>query len=196
MLQSAAESEAARKHGIPGGYSVKNWVPSEEPIVLLGSVFDANSLGKWLYDWTVAVHGAGSPISDTAGELWLLLIQLSGKISRDSSHQGQRRAHHGTNDAPRRPDVLRNGHHRRGPRSPEEVWDDLQSGLWIPGHSSIRDHHHVTACRFTDPGGSPAEPRVAITSAGIWTGPIVFLTSFFDAPVWVNLCRMRSMFVH
>jgi hypothetical protein len=50
--------------------------------MLLGSVFDANSLGKWIYDWTVYHHGAGSPIGEMAGELWLLLIQLSGKIKR------------------------------------------------------------------------------------------------------------------
>lgn len=50
--------------------------------MLLGSVFDANSLGKWIYDWTVYHHGPGSPIGDQAGELWLLLIQLSGKIKR------------------------------------------------------------------------------------------------------------------
>lgn len=46
-------------------------------MLLLGSVFDANSLGKWIYDWTVFHQGAGAPISDMAGELWLLLIQFS-----------------------------------------------------------------------------------------------------------------------
>ncbi|KAH6617773.1 hypothetical protein B0J18DRAFT_372091 [Chaetomium sp. MPI-SDFR-AT-0129] len=71
-----------RRHKIPPGYSLKNWDPTEEPIMLLGSVFDANSLGKWIYDWTVYHHGPGSPIGDQAGELWLLLIQLSGKIKR------------------------------------------------------------------------------------------------------------------
>lgn len=50
--------------------------------MLLGSVFDANSLGKWIYDWTVYHHGPSTPISDVAGELWLLLIQLAGKIKR------------------------------------------------------------------------------------------------------------------
>lgn len=35
---------------IPAGYSAKNWDPSEESIFLLGSVFDANSPGKWIYD--------------------------------------------------------------------------------------------------------------------------------------------------
>lgn len=50
--------------------------------MLLGSVFDANSLGKWIYDWTVYHHGPATPISDMAGELWLLLIQLAGKVKR------------------------------------------------------------------------------------------------------------------
>lgn len=67
----------ARRHKIPSGYSLKNWDPAEEPILLLGSVFDANSLGKWIYDWTVYHEGATTPIADMAGELWLLLIQLS-----------------------------------------------------------------------------------------------------------------------
>ena len=74
----------AKKHRIPTGYSLKNWDPSEEPIVLLGSVFDANSLGKWIFDWTVHEQGgAGStPVSQIAGDLWLQLIQLAGKIKR------------------------------------------------------------------------------------------------------------------
>lgn len=77
----ATEADA-KKYRIPAGYSLKNWDPTEEPIMLLGSVFDANSLGKWIYDWTVYHHGAATPISDMAGEMWLLLIQLSGKIKR------------------------------------------------------------------------------------------------------------------
>lgn len=77
----ATEADA-RKHCIPPGYSLKNWDPSEEPILLLGSVFDANSLGKWIYDWTVYYQGPATPISDMAGELWLLLIQLAGKVKR------------------------------------------------------------------------------------------------------------------
>lgn len=50
--------------------------------MLLGSVFDCDSLGRWIYDWTVYRHGPATPISDMAGELWLLLIQLAGKIKR------------------------------------------------------------------------------------------------------------------
>jgi hypothetical protein len=77
----ATEEDAARA-GIPSGYSIKNWDPTESPIVLLGSVFDANSLGKWIYDWTVYHHGASTPMADVAGDLWLLLIKLAGKMKR------------------------------------------------------------------------------------------------------------------
>jgi hypothetical protein len=77
-----ATEEDARKAEIPAGYCYKNWDPTEEPIMLLGSVFDANSLGKWIYDWTVFRHGSTSPMSGLAGELWLSLIQLAGKVKR------------------------------------------------------------------------------------------------------------------
>jgi hypothetical protein len=76
----ATEADA-KKHKIPTGYSLKNWDANERPILLLGSVFDTNSLGKWIFDWTVHRHGAGSPICDIAGDLWLLLIQLSAKVN-------------------------------------------------------------------------------------------------------------------
>ncbi|KAI1503444.1 hypothetical protein F5X99DRAFT_417216 [Biscogniauxia marginata] len=87
----ATEADA-KKHRIPAGYSLKNWDPTEEPIMLLGSVFDSNSLGKWIYDWTVYHHGPATPMSDMAGELWLLLIQLSGKIKRSEEVVPQVRA--------------------------------------------------------------------------------------------------------
>lgn len=77
-----ATAADARKHKIPAGYSLKNWDPSEEPILLLGSVFDANSLGKWIYDWTVFHHGPATPMSEVAGDLWLLLIKLAHKMKR------------------------------------------------------------------------------------------------------------------
>lgn len=77
-----ATEEDAENAGIPPGYSIKNWDPTEAPIILLGSVFDANSLGKWIYDWTVFHHGASTPMADVAGDLWLLLIKLAGKVKR------------------------------------------------------------------------------------------------------------------
>lgn len=87
----ATEADAKR-HRIPPGYSLKNWDPTEEPILLLGSVFDANSLGKWIYDWTVYHSGPATPISDMAGELWLLLIQLAGKVKRAEEVVGRVRS--------------------------------------------------------------------------------------------------------
>ncbi|KAH7086801.1 hypothetical protein FB567DRAFT_51569 [Paraphoma chrysanthemicola] len=84
-----ATEEDARRAGIPSGYSYRNWDPEEEPIMLLGSVFDANSLGKWIYDWTVFCHGPSTPLTELAGELWLLLIQLAGKIKRAESVIGK-----------------------------------------------------------------------------------------------------------
>ena len=77
-----ATAKDARKHGIPAGYSLKHWDPEEEPIVLLGSVFDANSLGKWIYDWTVFCHGADTNPAVLASDLWLVLISLAGKMKR------------------------------------------------------------------------------------------------------------------
>ncbi|KAJ5875981.1 uncharacterized protein N7529_001565 [Penicillium soppii] len=77
-----ATEDDAERAGIPAGYSIKNWDPTEAPIILLGSVFDANSLGKWIYDWTVFHHGASTPMADVAGDLWLLLIKLAGKVKR------------------------------------------------------------------------------------------------------------------
>ncbi|KAL1607942.1 hypothetical protein SLS60_002881 [Paraconiothyrium brasiliense] len=80
--KTRATEEDARRAGIPKGYSIKHWDPTEEPILLLGSVFDANSLGKWIFDWTVFHHGPATPLAEMAGELWLLLIQLAGKTKR------------------------------------------------------------------------------------------------------------------
>lgn len=77
-----ATAEDAAAHAIPQGYSIKHWDPDEEPIVLLGSVFDAYSLGKWIYDWTVYKCGASTPIAEMAADLWLLLIKLAGKMKR------------------------------------------------------------------------------------------------------------------
>ncbi|ROW00407.1 hypothetical protein VMCG_07297 [Cytospora schulzeri] len=73
-----ATLQDAKKHGIPPTYDLKCWDPDERPISLLGSIFDANSLGKWIFDGAVEVYGPGSPLSKLAGNLWLLLIKLYG----------------------------------------------------------------------------------------------------------------------
>jgi len=77
----ATEADAKR-HRVPVGYFLKDWDPTERPIIFLGSVFDVDSLGKWIYEWTVHHHGQETPISDMAGEMWLLLTKLAGQIKR------------------------------------------------------------------------------------------------------------------
>ena len=72
-------NDAATIWNIRPGHSLREWDSREQPI-LLGSVFDANSLGTWIYDETVYLHGPGIPVTDMAGELGLMLIQLRGKL--------------------------------------------------------------------------------------------------------------------
>jgi hypothetical protein len=81
--ERAGYSRADRKgpqYDFPAGYNLRDWDREERPIVVAGSVFDANSLGKWIFDWSCTVYGKGSPIADVAGELWLGLIRLAGRI--------------------------------------------------------------------------------------------------------------------
>ena len=81
--REATAADAAR-WGIPAGYCLKNWDSDEAPILLLGSVFNGHSLGKWIYDWTVYHHGAGTPIAEVAGEFWLLFIRFASRKRRAS----------------------------------------------------------------------------------------------------------------
>ena len=76
------KNRKTNKPAIPPGFSTRHWDPNEEPIVLLGSVFDANSLGKWIYDWTASMYGGSCPMLDLVGDLWLLLIHLAAKFKR------------------------------------------------------------------------------------------------------------------
>ena len=81
-LQCVYTQDRRRTWRIPRGYSVQHWDGKERPILLSGSVFDASSLGKWIFDWTVYFHGGGTPLADMAGELWVLVIELSVKLER------------------------------------------------------------------------------------------------------------------
>ncbi|KAF4630924.1 hypothetical protein G7Y89_g7211 [Cudoniella acicularis] len=82
LRQRSATEIDARRHRIPRGYSLKNWDPEEDPILLLGSVFHASSLGKWIIDWTYHHHGAESPQAKLAKELKILLTDLFSKVKR------------------------------------------------------------------------------------------------------------------
>lgn len=77
-----ATEQDARRCGIPPWYTIKHWDPTQKPIFLLGTCFDCNSLGKWIYDWTSKKYGQPSPIKDVAGDLWLVLLEFFGKIKR------------------------------------------------------------------------------------------------------------------
>lgn len=77
--QPATEKDA-RLHKIPDHYCLGQWDPNEKPITFLGHVFDTNSLGKWIFDWTAQIYGGGSSVSDIAGDLWLLILHLPGML--------------------------------------------------------------------------------------------------------------------
>lgn len=81
-MDAEAIRRKAAEAGIPADYSLKNWDPEERPIILLGSVFDANSLGEWVFNWTKYHHGRTHEATKTAGALWEILIQLSSKLKR------------------------------------------------------------------------------------------------------------------
>lgn len=79
--QRPATKRDARLHKIPTNYILDQWDPDEKPIVLCHNIFDANSLGKWIFDWTAwSYEGKECPMAAIAGDLWLLLIHLTGKL--------------------------------------------------------------------------------------------------------------------
>ena len=77
-----SKKEQAAACGIPEGYSLKSWEAGERPVFVLGSVFDANSAGKWMFDWTVYRYGGDSPMADMAGDMWTTLIRLASRSKR------------------------------------------------------------------------------------------------------------------
>ena len=78
VTSGEAIAKDAQKYGISAGYSLEHWDPEEKPIVLFDSVFDAFSLGRWIYDCKVFCHGA----CGLAGELRLLLMHLAVKTKK------------------------------------------------------------------------------------------------------------------
>ncbi|CZR54718.1 uncharacterized protein PAC_04602 [Phialocephala subalpina] len=80
MATGVGSTERERRRQASMGSRVRDI--EEEKLVLLGSAFDADSLGRWVYDWVVCWCGAGTPMTEVAGELWLLLINLYRKCRR------------------------------------------------------------------------------------------------------------------
>jgi hypothetical protein len=87
--EDAEKARAAAAAGIPVGYSLKHWTVGEEPLVVAGSVFDADSVGRWIYDWAVYRGGPSASTADAAGDLWLLLITLAGGMKSAAEGVGR-----------------------------------------------------------------------------------------------------------
>ncbi|KAI9780176.1 MAG: hypothetical protein M1839_007013 [Geoglossum umbratile] len=83
-----ATNEDAFRAKIPEGYSTEHWDPREPPILLLGSAFDAKSLGKWVLDWTVSLRGTGSREAMLAGDLFNHLDLFVNSVNRAKRCKG------------------------------------------------------------------------------------------------------------
>lgn len=75
----------AERHHIAPGRCLKHWDPDEEPVLLLTSVFDANSLGKWVLDQTAHIYGEHDEMTELAGDFWFEHIKLGGKVKHAKS---------------------------------------------------------------------------------------------------------------
>ncbi|KAG6362326.1 hypothetical protein INS49_010556 [Diaporthe citri] len=89
LLVRKASIEDAERQNVPTNYCLDMWDPTERPVILLGSVFDIMSLGKWILDWTIAVHGEGSDPTDIAKDLWTLIIQLASRVKQSEDFVSQ-----------------------------------------------------------------------------------------------------------
>jgi hypothetical protein len=74
---SVASGDTHTPPGIPPGYSTGHWDQTQLPILLLGQVFDAESLGGWIYHQTKLYHGGESTTARKAEKLWKLLDRFA-----------------------------------------------------------------------------------------------------------------------
>lgn len=90
--RSATETDALRC-GLERGLDLKHWDPDEQPLRLVGSAFDAQSLGKWVYDWTRVVCDRDPVVVDQSGRFWLLIMFVASRAKlcaeRQSSLRGE-----------------------------------------------------------------------------------------------------------
>ena len=116
---------AAIRARIPAGYSFENWTPGEQPLFLMGSVFDPDSIGKWIFDFAAYVHGPDSPIADVAADLWLLFIKLAGRSETLKKRIEQYRSRQGHDGLQR---MTRNVHKLW--RKIQYLIKDCEEGMW------------------------------------------------------------------
>lgn len=166
----------AQEAGIPSDYSLKNWDPNERPIILLGSVFDAGSLGEWVFNWTKYHHGRQHEATRTAGGLWELLIELSSKLKRADEFF----------------DSI------RSPENKETVSEFIESGerLWAKLKSllkSCEEYMWSGARRVNSPGGGRPERQTKV-QMGKQSGAEFVDAMFNGSKEWEKTERlMRGM---
>lgn len=75
-----ATPKDAMRHKVSPNYDLQQWDPDEEPLTVVGSVFDAYSLGKWIYGWSVHAYGKHAPGTLASHNLWNLIAQVADKL--------------------------------------------------------------------------------------------------------------------
>lgn len=75
-----ATRKDAMRHRIPPYYDLRQGDPDEEPFTVVGSAFDAYSLGDWIYGWSVHAYGKHAPETQASHHLWNLIIRVADKF--------------------------------------------------------------------------------------------------------------------
>jgi hypothetical protein len=150
----ATEDEAIRA-GIPAGYSIKNWDPTELPIVLLGSVFDANSLTKWIGDWNFYRRGECTPKADVGDglfELWKRLCANIYWLKRDAPTRSKNGSSKSTQTVRR--DVISEAYYQSPPNEIDlldipmnysDLWSRRKLAIWKASFGRSKEWR---SCRF------------------------------------------------
>lgn len=68
------------RHKVSPNYDLQHWDPDERPLTVVGSAFDAYSLGKWIYGWGVHAYGKDAPETQASHHLWDLIVQMADKL--------------------------------------------------------------------------------------------------------------------
>ena len=77
-----ATSKDCVRYGIPPDLDLEMWNPEEQPILLLKTVFDADSVGKWIYDCTSQLYGPETAVAGIVHFLSAQLTEMSVKAGR------------------------------------------------------------------------------------------------------------------
>lgn len=75
-------AEDAIEAGVGSNYPPKHWDTTEKSILLLGSVLDVKSLGKYIYAWTVYGYGELTATADAGNDVWLAFVKAAGRLKK------------------------------------------------------------------------------------------------------------------